>query len=460
MIIVKEEVLRALRGIVGEENMVMGRDSLEPYSHDETPGLKIFPEVVVKPETREEVLEILRLAHKEKVPVTPRGGGTGLAGGAVPLSDGIVLSMERMDRIKEIDRENRMAVVEPGVITEDLSKKVEEYGLFYPPDPASLDSCTLGGNIATGAGGARTVKYGTTRNYVYGLEVVLPKGELLRLGGKFLKNATGYSLLHLFIGSEGTLGVFTEAILRLLPKPEYKVDLLIPYKRLEDAVRTALRLPLTPTTLEFMERDAIKAAEKFLEKRLPFSDAEVHLLLEFDGEKEELEKVYERVGEIALEDGAVDVFVADNRPSQERIWEGRRAISRGLKAMGKVASQDVVVPKSRIPEFIDRLRRVREKYRMKVVCFGHLGDGNVHVNLIKEREEALNLVPTILKEIFQTVVDLGGIISGEHGIGLVKKPYLKMALSSPYIQLMRGIKRVFDPNNILNPGKIFDVYTS
>ncbi len=440
--------------------MVMGRDSLEPYSHDETPGLKIFPEVVVKPETREEVLEILRLAHKEKVPVTPRGGGTGLAGGAVPLSDGIVLSMERMDRIKEIDRENRMAVVEPGVITEDLSKKVEEYGLFYPPDPASLDSCTLGGNIATGAGGARTVKYGTTRNYVYGLEVVLPKGELLRLGGKFLKNATGYSLLHLFIGSEGTLGVFTEAILRLLPKPEYKVDLLIPYKRLEDAVRTALRLPLTPTTLEFMERDAIKAAEKFLEKRLPFSDAEVHLLLEFDGEKEELEKVYERVGEIALEDGAVDVFVADNRPSQERIWEGRRAISRGLKAMGKVASQDVVVPKSRIPEFIDRLRRVREKYRMKVVCFGHLGDGNVHVNLIKEREEALNLVPTILKEIFQTVVDLGGIISGEHGIGLVKKPYLKMALSSPYIQLMRGIKRVFDPNNILNPGKIFDVYTS
>ena len=440
--------------------MVMGRDSLEPYSHDETPGLKIFPEVVVKPETREEVLEILRLAHKEKVPVTPRGGGTGLAGGAVPLSDGIVLSMERMDRIKEIDRENRMAVVEPGVITEDLSKKVEEYGLFYPPDPASLDSCTLGGNIATGAGGARTVKYGTTRNYVYGLEVVLPKGELLRLGGKFLKNATGYSLLHLFIGSEGTLGVFTEAILRLLPKPEYKVDLLIPYKRLKDAVRTALRLPLTPTTLEFMERDAIKAAEKFLEKRLPFSDAEVHLLLEFDGEKEELEKVYERVGEIALEDGAVDVFVADNRPSQERIWEGRRAISRGLKAMGKVASQDVVVPKSRIPEFIDRLRRVREKYRMKIVCFGHLGDGNVHVNLIKEREEALNLVPTILKEIFQTVVDLGGIISGEHGIGLVKKPYLKMALSSPYIQLMRGIKRVFDPNNILNPGKIFDVSTS
>jgi len=440
--------------------MVVGRDSLEPYSHDETPGLKIFPEVVVKPETREEVLEILRLAHKEKVPVTPRGGGTGLAGGAVPLSDGIVLSMERMDRIKEIDRENRMAVVEPGVITEDLSKKVEEYGLFYPPDPASLDSCTLGGNIATGAGGARTVKYGTTRNYVYGLEVVLPKGELLRLGGKFLKNATGYSLLHLFIGSEGTLGVFTEAILRLLPKPEYKVDLLIPYKRLKDAVRTALRLPLTPTTLEFMERDAIKAAEKFLEKRLPFSDAEVHLLLEFDGEKEELEKVYERVGEIALEDGAVDVFVADNRPSQERIWEGRRAISRGLKAMGKVASQDVVVPKSRIPEFIDRLRRVREKYRMKIVCFGHLGDGNVHVNLIKEREEALNLVPTILKEIFQTVVDLGGIISGEHGIGLVKKPYLKMALSSPYIQLMRGIKRVFDPNNILNPGKIFDVSTS
>lgn len=449
--------MKALREIVGEENVIVDEDSLEPYSHDETPGLKTLPEVVVKPETQEEVLEILRLANREKTPITPRGGGTGLAGGAVPYADGVVLSMERMNRIKEIDRENRMAVVEPGVITEELSKRAEEYGLFYPPDPASLDSCTLGGNIATGAGGARTVKYGTTRNYVYGLEVVLPKGEILKLGGKFLKNATGYSLLHLFIGSEGTLGVFTEAIFRLLPMPEYKVDLLIPYKKLEDAVRTAFRLPFTPTTLEFMEREAIRAAEKFLEKRLPFSDANVHLLLEFDGRKEELERVYGRVGEIALEDGAVDVFIADNRPSQERIWEGRRAISRGLKAIGKVASQDVVIPRSKIPEFIDRLKRIREKYGMKIVCFGHLGDGNVHVNLIKEKEEKLSSVPIILKEVFQTVVDLGGVISGEHGIGLVKKPYLSMVLSDSYIQLMRGIKRVFDPNNILNPGKIFDV---
>jgi len=290
------EIINSLVDIVGKDNVLVARESLEPYSHDETPGLSHFPDVVVKPKTAEEISKIMRLANDEEVPVTPRAGGTGLSGGAVPWLGGILMSFERMNRIKEIDTKNAMAVVESGVIVQNLEEEAAKYGLFYPPDPASLDSCMIAGNVAECAGGARAFKYGVTRNYVKGMEVVLPQGEIIKLGGKLIKNVTGYSLVDLIVGSEGTLAIVTEVILKLLPLPEAKIDLLIPFDSIEQAVNTAMKIiksGIVPATIEFMEREAIKASERYLEKKTPFSEAEVHILVELDGKKENIQKEYE-----------------------------------------------------------------------------------------------------------------------------------------------------------------------
>ena len=320
-------LINKLIDIVGKDNVITQKEDLEPYSHDETLGLKQLPQLVIKPGSTKEISQIMKLANRERVAITPRGGGTGLSGGAVPSPGGIVMSFERMNKIKEIDTENLMAVVEPGVITAVLADEAKKYDLFYPPDPSSLDSCTIGGNVAECAGGARTIKYGTTKNYVTGLEAVLPNGAVIRCGGKLVKNVTGYNLIDLLIGSEGTLGIVTEVTLRLLHLPRLKVDLFIPYQDIESATKTTreiLRHKIIPSTIEFMEQEGIEASEHYLGKKLPFKGEKgvCSLLIEIDGErKEELDKEYDELGEIALKNGAIDVLVAVSKSEQDRLWK-------------------------------------------------------------------------------------------------------------------------------------------
>ena len=453
-----------LISVVGQRHVLTVDDDKEPYSRDETLHQKFMPAAVVKPGNTAEVSAIMGLASAEKIPVTPRGAGTGLSGGALPVYGGIVLSLERLNRIMEIDEDNLMVVTQPAVITGQLQKAVEEKGLFYPPDPASLDSCSIGGNIAENAGGARAFKYGVTRHYLCGLEVVWPSGMISRLGGRNIKDVSGYDLMHLLCGSEGTLAVVTEITLRLLPKPRYQTDLLIPFSSIEDAVRATggfIRQRIVPTTMEFMERKAILASEALLEKKAPYREAEAHLLVQLDGEeRQELQKVYERIGEIVSDYGALDVLVAEDRPSQDRLWEVRRSISEALTAKSPIRErEDVVVPRSKIPLLFRELARLQEKYSVEIVSFGHIGDGNIHVNILKGEigdAEWRQSLPALLTEMFNQVVALGGAISGEHGIGYVKKRFLPLGVDGPALEAMRAVKRALDPEGILNPGKIFD----
>jgi glycolate oxidase len=458
-------MIEKLSQIVGKENIITDVHSLEPYSHDETPGFSVIPKVAVKPENTEQISEIMRFANENRIPVTPRGGGTGLSGGAVPSSDGIVISFERMNRIREIDTENLMAVVEPGVITAELAAEARKRDLLYAPDPASIDDCTIGGNIAECAGGMRTVKYGTTRDYVVGLEAVLPTGEIMRCGGKLVKNVTGYDLISLLTGSEGTLAIVTLATLRLLPLPTTRVSLFIPYSDIDQAARTVQQIldhRIIPSAIELMEHEAIKVAEEHLDRKLPFNVPQTYtciLLIEIDGKREDqVERDYNEIGDIALDTGALDVFVGKSPSDQNKLWQARRAVSEALKSRGGRVHQDIVVPPSQVPSFLRGIEKLKKKYGLRMVNYGHIGDGNVHVNILKENtpeDEWCEKIPRLVRDSFELGLSLGGMISGEHGIGLEKKPYLSMALSETHIQLMRQIKKVFDPNNILNPGKIF-----
>jgi glycolate oxidase len=460
---VNNHILKKMVSIVGEKYLITLDGDKEPYSHDETLHHKFMPAVVVKPGNTAEVSAIMKLANAEKIPLTPRGAGTGLSGGALPVCGGILLSLERFDKILEIDEENLMAVTQPAVITGQLQKAVEEKGLFYPPDPASLDSCSIGGNIAENAGGARAFKYGVTRHYLCGLEAVWPNGDISRLGGRIIKDVSGYDLMHLICGSEGTLAIITEITLRLLPKPKVQADLLIPFSSIEDAVKATnavIRERIIPATMEFMEKKAILAAEAFLEKKAPYREAEAHLLVQLDGEaREDLQKIYERIGEIVSDYGALDVLVAEDRPSQERLWDIRRSLSEALTAKSPVRErEDVVVPKSKIPQLFKELELLQKKYSMEIVSFGHIGDGNIHVNILKgesQTEKWQEILPGLLDEMFKKVVELGGTISGEHGIGYVKKKYLPLAVDAPALAMMKAVKRAIDPQNILNPEKIF-----
>ena len=460
---VNGNIINALCQIVGDESVLVGSEEMEPYSHDEVVGLWAAPEVVVRAASVGQVAEILKLAQRESVPVTPRGAGYGLSGGAVPIHGGIVLTLERMNRILEIDKENLMVTVEPGVITGDLHRAVEAEGLFYPPDPASLDSCFIGGNIAEGAGGPRAVKYGVTKDYVCGLEAVLPSGEIITCGGKLVKNVTGYNLIQLLIGSEGTLAVVTKIILRLLPLPKVQIDLLVPYDDFQaaaDTVSAIIAHRIVPTTIEFTERDSMLAVERLLGKSVPYSDAAAQLLIQLDGNRREaVDADCEIVGELCLEHGARDVLVAQDRRTRDRLWEARRLIIDALKHASPINHmEDVVVPRAEIPVLLRGIKEMAEKHAVRIISFGHAGDGNVHVNVLKddipdERWELL--VPTLTEEMYQLTLALGGSITGEHGIGVTRRRYLHMALDEAQIELMRGIKATFDPNNILNPGKIF-----
>jgi glycolate oxidase len=458
-------LLGRLSGIVGPANVLCDEDALSIYSHDFTEDLRYPPECVVKPGTAEEVGALLALATRERIAVTPCGARTGLSGGSLCMFGGIALSLERMNRIVEIDERNFMAVVEPGVITGVLQEEVERRGLFYPPDPSSRGSCTIGGNIAENAGGPRAVKYGVTEDWVRGLELALPTGEIVRLGGKRLKDVTGYNLVKAIVGSEGTLAVVTQATLRLVPKPSERRTLLVPYPTLEAAAATVpavFHARISPSAIEFMERAAVEASDRALGTSTARDGgaAEAFLLIELDGnDAAALDRDYERLGEVCLGAGALDVWVADSESKQQELWRVRRAMGEAVKRLSTYREEDTVVPRSRLPELVRAVREVTAKHGLTAICYGHAGDGNIHVNVLRMDMDPLRwreVAPRCSREIFERVVALGGTISGEHGIGLIQKPNLPIALSEAAIALHRRMKEAFDPAWILNPGKIFD----
>ncbi len=449
-----------LKSILSSERVYVGDQILEDYAHDELAEIKVFPDVVLEPETTEEVANIMKFASEHHIPVTPRGSGTGLCGAAVPKEGGILLITTRMNKVFEIDEENLMAVVQPGVILLNFIETVTKLGLMYPPDPGEK-SATLGGNVMTNAGGMRAVQYGVTRDYVEGMEVVLPDGEVIELGGKVVKNSSGYSLKDLIIGSEGTLGIITKLTLRLVPMPKKQVSLLIPYASLDDAIDTVPKIinaKLVPTAIEFMERDVINAATEYLGKVFPDSSAPAYLLLTFYGNsKSELEEVYEQAAQVCLQNKAFDVLIANTKERQDSIWETRGTFLEALKAMSHLEECDVVVPRNKVAEFVKFTDGLEEKYDIRIRSFGHAGDGNLHIYILKDElvEEIWQTKRlAVMDEMYQRAKELKGQVSGEHGIGTAKKPYLHDSLGLIQIELMRKIKASFDPLNILNPGKV------
>ncbi|MBP1646838.1 MAG: dehydrogenase [Bacteroidetes bacterium] len=459
---VTPELIRRLEQIVGTGFVSSDSESLSLNSRDETEDLCFLPEVVVRPTETAEVSRILALANEASVPVTPRGGGTGLSGGALPVYGGICLSMDRFNRILSIDHRNFQAHVEPGVTTQRFQEELEPLGLFYPPDPSSRGTCQLGGNLAECAGGPRAVKYGVTKDYVLGLEAVLPTGEVIKTGAAVLKNVTGYNLTQLLVGSEGTLAVITKIIFRLIPLPRFRQVVLVPFSSLEKAtaaVAAIFQHGITPSALEFMERAAVKAAENRLGKQWPNGNAEAQLLVEVDGSHEEtIARDIEQIAAVVEKFDAADVLLADDPQKVQDIWALRRSIGESVKAISAYKEEDTVVPRAHLPELVRGVKEIAQRYGITAICYGHAGDGNVHVNILKEKMDDTTWernVDAAVREIFQLTVSLGGTISGEHGIGYSQRSYLPIALSPVELKLMREIKRTFDPNGILNPGKIF-----
>jgi glycolate oxidase len=461
-------IIEELRGIVGERNVIYGDpEQLERYSHDEIadPHYACMPDIVVKPVSAEEISKIIKLANREKIPVTPRGAGSGVSGGAVPIYGGIVLSVERMNRVLDIDPGNMMISVEAGIVTNQINAIVQEHGLFYAGYPMSLETCYIGGNVATNAGGGKAIKYGVTDRYVHGLEVVLPTGEIVQLGGKRVKDVTGYDLLHLMVGSEGTLGIVTKVTLKLLPLPKAKVDLLVLFKNAQEAMDIVpvimTETGIIPTAIEFMDQLSVQTACQYLNEHLPYQEAGAMLLIEVDGTSEDqVEVQYEAIGEICLERGALEVYVADNATTQERVWKIRRNIYEAFKAFSPVHSgEDVVVPFAQIPQLLQEVTRLAEKYGVIIPNVGHAGDGNLHAIPFKPPEMSMDewnkILPHLLEDLYLSTAKLGGTISGEHGIGSKRKGFMKLVMQPELIDLMKRLKLTFDPNNILNPGKIF-----
>lgn len=459
---INEETLNILRKILGEDSVITDSDDLEIYSKDYTENLSFCPEVIIKPENTIQVSEIMKLANGLSIPVVPRGGGTGLSGGALAIYGGICLSMERFNRITEIDKENFQVITEPGVITQVLQEECEKQGLYYPPDPSSKGSSFLGGNLAECSGGPRAVKYGVTKDYVLGLEFVTPTGEIINTGARVLKNVTGYNLTQLLIGSEGTLGIITKIIFKLIPLPKYKKLMLAAFNNIEDCARTVSKIfqaGITPSALELMENSAMKAAENQLGRKFPNSEAAAQLLIEVDGNYEEsLFKDIEIIAEIVTENGSYDVILAEDNKKMDELWSLRRCIGEAVKSISEYKEEDTVVPRSKIPHLIKGVKEISARFGITTICYGHAGDGNVHVNILKDKLDDKSWesnLETAIKEIFELTVSLGGTISGEHGIGYSQKNYLPIALGKDEIMLMKNIKKTMDPNNIMNPGKIF-----
>ena len=450
--------------MIGDVNVLFDAEAIEQYAHDETEDLRFSPEVVLKPSTTQEVSQILSYCNEHLIPVTAQGARTGLSGGALPIFGGVALSMERFDRIVEIDEKNGQVTVEPGVITQVLQEAVREKGLFYPPDPASKGSCFIGGNLAENSGGPKAVKYGVTNEYVLNLEVVLASGEVIWTGANVLKNATGYNLTQLIVGSEGTLGVITKAVLKLLPHPTKDLLMLVPfgdYEKACEAVSAIFRAGITPSGLEFMERDALEWTMEFIGENvdgLP-DDVQAHLLIEVDGNNEEvLMQDCEKIMEVVSEYEAGEILFADSQAQKDKLWNLRRKVGEAVKANSIYKEEDTVVPRYELPKLLKGVKEIGARYGFKSVCYGHAGDGNLHINIIKgdltDQEWEMELTKAI-SEIFMLTVGLGGTISGEHGIGLVQKGYMDIPFSGVELGLMEKIKDVFDPNGILNPGKIF-----
>ena len=464
-----DEIIQKLEKIVGANNLLLDEEKMVDYSHDEfsLPEIRQMPALVVKPGSTAEVAAIMKLAEEKVIPIVPRGGGTGLCGGCVPSEGAVVLSLERMNRIIEVDQDNLMAVVEAGVRLGDFYQAVGEKNLFFPPHPGE-ESAMIGGLIATNAGGARAVKYGVVRNYVRGLEVVLPGGEVIRPGGKLLKNSTGYSLLHLLIGSEGTLGVITQAILQLLPTPSYYRTLVIPFGSLEEAVEAVpalFKAKIIPLAVEFVPKDVIQITEKYLKKTWPSREGTTDLLIILDASSEnEMDALSERVAEVCLDQGALDVYVADSPAKQEEVLAIRSQIYEAIKAE-TIEILDIVVPRAEIPAHVRKAQEVSHRYGLWLPTFGHAADGNVHTHIMRchydqgvcyplPEEQWKPAVDKVRAELYRDATQRGGLISGEHGIGVVKKPYLSLVLTEVEIALMRRIKKVFDPQGICNPGKV------
>lgn len=452
-------IVTALEAIVGAENVSTESADRLTHSYDATQQ-QFLPEVVVYAESTEQVRDIVRLASSHKIPVLPRGAGSGFTGGSLPVKGGIVLVLTRMNRILEIDGDNLLAVVEPGVVTADLQREAEKLGLFYPPDPASKDFCTLGGNIAECAGGPRCVKYGVTKDYVLGLEVVTPQGEIISTGGRTLKNVVGYDLTKLFVGSEGTLGVVTKIILKLLPKPEAKKTMLVQFATIEgaaQAVAAIIGAKIIPTTLEFLDGATIDCVRAISPIPLP-AECRALLIIEVDGEPDLISRQAEKILAIIEPLGVVATRIAETHAESEEIWKVRRSVSPSLRKVNPDKfNEDIVVPRSKVPEMIRALEKLATEHQVPIVNFGHAGDGNIHVNVMVDLHQPgmVERIDTIMDGVFAAAIDLKGSISGEHGIGTAKARYLAMELDSATIATMRAIKRALDPDNIMNPGKIF-----
>jgi glycolate oxidase len=453
---VNQSILKELRSIVGPANLFTDPEELVAYSYDAT-RTGALPEAVARPISPQEVSAILLLANKERFPVVPRGAGTGMSGGSVPVQGGLVLSFERMNRILEIDERNRMAVVEPGVITGDLQAEVEARGLFYPPDPASHNFCTLGGNVAECAGGLRAVKYGVTRDYVLGLEVVLPTGGIIRTGSRTLKSVAGYDLTRLIIGSEGTLGVVTKIIIRLLPLPESVRTLSAFFSDIgsaAQAVSSIMAGRVVPRALELIDSSSLRAVENYLKQDVS-GGAAAMIITEVDGPADATTREIGMLAEICRLAGAVSVQQARDKNEQDRIWKLRRAISPALYTIKpRKLNEDIVVPPARIPDILAEIQAIAKRHDLLIASFGHAGDGNLHVNIMLDEEERRR-AEEASKEIFDAVLRMQGSITGEHGVGTVKAAFLPLEAGEQGIGVMRKIKEALDPNNVLNPGKIF-----
>jgi glycolate oxidase len=462
--------IEELKSIVGEENMIFNDpEKMEPYSHDEIadPAYACVPAVVISPADAGEVSAVMKMANRERIPVTPRGAGSGLSGGAVPACGGILLTTDRMNKILEIDKDNLIAVLEPGVITNDFNNEVQQEGLFFAGYPMSLEMCYIGGNVAENAGGGRAIKYGVTGRYITGLEVVMPTGEICTFGGKRVKDVTGYNMVQLMVGSEGTLGIFTKIYVKLMPLPRAKVDMMVLFEDVQTAI-DAVPLIMTktgiiPTGIEFMDKLSLDTTSEFLNEKKRHEDSGAVLIIEVDGNETELvREECLQIGELCLDHGALDAFVAEGPADQEKIWKVRRHVAEAFKAISPDQSlEDIVVPVNAIPLLIPRLHELSEKHEVLIPCYGHAGDGNLHATIVKKPETSMEVwretLPAVLTDLYKVTRELGGTISGEHGIGHKRKAYLPLVLSEEEIEAMKRIKRALDPQNVLNPGKIFDM---
>jgi glycolate oxidase len=456
-------IINLIQEAIGAHNVFTDEESFTKYGHDETEDLNFSPEVVVKPADTASIAALMKICNEYKIPVTPRGGGTGLSGAALPIYGGVLLSMEKFKSIIKIDIENLQATVEPGVITEEFINAAAERGLLYPVDPSSKGSCYIGGNVAHGSGGPRVVKYGTIREYILNLEVVLPTGEVIWTGANTLKYAAGYNLTQLMIGSEGTLGVVTKIVTKLIPKPQQSVVMLGSFTQNEAAcaaVSAIFRAGITPSALEFMERKGVEWVIRHDDIKFDLKDdVNAFLMIEFDGD--DLDNIFkdcEKVNMVLEEFGCIDVLFADTAQQKEELWRMRRTMAESVKSNSVYKEEDTVVPRAALPELINGIKEIGSRYGFESVCYGHAGDGNLHVNIIKAGMSDADWKDKLkdgIVEIFELTTNLGGTISGEHGIGLVQKEFMPIKYSEISLNLMRGIKQVFDPNGIMNPGKIF-----